>query len=111
MTAKLKLRITELFDLSQSVVHKFLSYSVSYFRGLSSVVRKCVHKASGQEYAVKIVDKLSDHGSCDIGEVTKNESDILKTLSGHKNISKWCIYCYISCGDPQKNLPVMSIHF
>ncbi|CAB3978925.1 Phosphorylase b kinase gamma catalytic chain, skeletal muscle heart isoform [Paramuricea clavata] len=55
--------------------------------GLSSVVRKCVHKASGQEYAVKIVDKLSDHGSCDIGEVTKNEADILKTLSGHKNIS------------------------
>ena len=37
---------------------------------------------------MKIVDKLSDHGSCDIGEVTKNEADILKTLSGHKNISK-----------------------
>ena len=111
MTAKLKLCITELFDLSQSVVYKFLSYSVSYFRGLSSVVRKCVHKASGQEYAVKIVDKLSDHGSCDIGEVTKNESDILKTLSGHKNISKWHFYCYIPCGNLQKNQPVMSIHF
>ncbi len=58
------------------------------FSGLSSVVRKCVHKASGQEYAVKIVDKLGDHGGCDIGEVTKNEADILKILSGHKNISK-----------------------
>ena len=58
------------------------------FSGLSSVVRKCVHKASGQEYAVKIVDKLGDHGACDIGEVTKNEVDILKMLSGHKNISK-----------------------
>ena len=56
--------------------------------GLSSVVRKCVHKASGQEYAVKIVDKLGDHGGCDIGEVTKNEAEILKILSGHKNISK-----------------------
>ena len=60
-------------------------------------MRKCVHKASGQEYAVKIVDKLSDHGGCDIGEVTKNESDILKTLSGHKNISKWHFYCSYVC--------------
>lgn len=56
--------------------------------GLSSVVRKCVDKASGQEYAVKIVDKLGDHGDADIGKFTKNEADILAALSGHKNISK-----------------------
>ncbi|XP_028400653.1 phosphorylase b kinase gamma catalytic chain, liver/testis isoform-like [Dendronephthya gigantea] len=54
--------------------------------GLSSVVRKCVDKATGQEYAVKIVDKLGDHGDADIGKVTKNEADILAALSGHKNI-------------------------
>ena len=68
------------------------------FSGLSSVVRKCVHKASGQEYAVKIVDKLGDHGGCDIGEITKTEADILKTLSGHKNISKQhvCMHVKIS---------------
>lgn len=54
--------------------------------GLSSVVRRCVHKASGQEYAVKILDKLVDHGGCDIGEITQNEVKILKMLSGHQNI-------------------------
>lgn len=58
-------------------------------RGLCSVVRRCVHKASGQEYAVKIVDKLGDHGGADIGEITRNEAKILQTLSGHHNISEY----------------------
>ena len=58
------------------------------FRGISSVVRRCFHKATGTPYAVKIIDKLSDAGGVDIEATTRDEVNILLALQGHRNISK-----------------------
>ena len=59
------------------------------YRGVSSVVRKCLHRVSGGEFAVKIIDKLSDQGGVDIIDTTKDEVDILLTVHGHQSISKY----------------------
>lgn len=53
--------------------------------GISSVVRKCIHKITGKPYAVKIIDKLSDAG-VDIEATTRDEVSILLALQGHENI-------------------------
>lgn len=69
-----------------------LIYELNIFlianRGISSVVRKCIHKITGKPYAVKIIDKLSDAG-VDIEATTRDEVSILLALQGHENISKW----------------------
>ncbi|KXJ05646.1 phosphorylase b kinase gamma catalytic chain, skeletal muscle/heart isoform [Exaiptasia diaphana] len=54
--------------------------------GVSSVVRRCLHRLSGGEFAVKIIDKLSDQGGVDIVDTTKDEVDILLTIHGHRSI-------------------------
>lgn len=54
--------------------------------GISSVVRRCFHKATGKPYAVKIIDKLSDAGGVDIETTTRDEVNILLALQGHRNI-------------------------
>lgn len=54
--------------------------------GISSVVRRCFHKATGKAYAVKIIDKLSDAGGTDIEATTREEVLILLSLQGHENI-------------------------
>lgn len=59
------------------------------FSGVSSVVRRCIDKVTGNEYAVKIIDKLIDQGGIDIIETTRDEIDILLSLHGHQNISKY----------------------
>jgi len=51
-------------------------------KGLSSVVRKCVEKASGKEYAVKIVE----FSGPELQEATKREIEIMKLVGGHPNI-------------------------
>lgn len=51
-------------------------------KGISSVVRKCVEKASGSEYAVKIVE----YSGPDIKESTLREIEIMKLIGGHPNI-------------------------
>ena len=75
-----------------------LIYELNIFlianRGISSVVRKCIHKITGKPYAVKIIDKLSDAG-VDIEATTRDEVSILLALQGHENISKWPLFITI----------------
>lgn len=53
-------------------------------KGLSSVVRKCVEKSTGKEYAVKIVE----YSGPDLKESTVREIEIMRLIGGHPNISK-----------------------
>ncbi len=59
-------------------------------KGLSSVVRRCVCKNTGEEFAVKIMD-VSDSGIVDedglsLREQIQREAEILRRVSGHPNI-------------------------
>ena len=53
-------------------------------KGLSSVVRKCVEKATGKEYDCKIIAFNDD--SQDQRNATLREIQILKLVGGHPNI-------------------------
>ncbi len=53
-------------------------------KGLSSVVRKCVEKGTGKEYACKIVEFNDD--SQEERAATLREIQILKLVGGHPNI-------------------------
>ncbi|NIG60312.1 phosphorylase b kinase gamma catalytic chain, skeletal muscle/heart isoform [Pontoporia blainvillei] len=60
-------------------------------RGVSSVVRRCIHKPTGQEYAVKVIDvtgggSFSSEEVQELREATQKEVDILRKVSGHPNI-------------------------
>ena len=57
-------------------------------RGLSSTVRKCVSRDTGQEYAVKIIDKSQDEA---ITESIATEKRVLSYLPQHKHISEWTV--------------------
>lgn len=53
-------------------------------KGLSSVVRKCVEKATGKEYACKIIEFNDDNDQ--ERAATLQEIQILKLVGGHPNI-------------------------
>uniref|UniRef100_A0A158P9G9 General transcription and DNA repair factor IIH helicase subunit XPD n=1 Tax=Angiostrongylus cantonensis TaxID=6313 RepID=A0A158P9G9_ANGCA len=60
-------------------------------RGLASTVRKCIEKATGQAFAVKIVDvsteKQSEHEAIRLRQETTSEVEILRQLSEHPSIT------------------------
>lgn len=61
-------------------------------RGVSSVVRRCVHRATGHEFAVKIMEvtaeRLSPEQLEEVQEATRRETHILRQVAGHPHISE-----------------------
>ncbi|MBN3309568.1 phosphorylase b kinase gamma catalytic chain, liver/testis isoform [Amia ocellicauda] len=59
-------------------------------RGVSSVVRRCVHRQTGQELAVKIIEitaeKMTEQQLEEVKSSTLKEIHVLKTVSGHPSI-------------------------
>ncbi|KAG5855040.1 phosphorylase b kinase gamma catalytic chain, liver/testis isoform [Anguilla rostrata] len=59
-------------------------------RGVSSVVRRCIHKQTGQELAVKIIEitaeKMTAQQLEEVKSSTLKEIHILKVVSGHPSI-------------------------
>ena len=64
--------------------------------GGSSIVRRCISKENGQEYAVKIIDLTGGQGSShqdqDIVRFVENEISLLKRVSGQKNCIRMIKY-------------------
>lgn len=63
-----------------------------YYRGISSIVRRCIEKETGQEFAVKIIDISGEKSDIYEADLTKKDTvreiNILKMCKGHDNISK-----------------------
>lgn len=63
-----------------------------YFRGVSSVVRRCVHRHTGQELAVKIIEitaeKMTAQQLEEVKTSTLKEIQVLNMVKGHPSISR-----------------------
>uniref|UniRef100_A0A673MMM3 phosphorylase kinase n=1 Tax=Sinocyclocheilus rhinocerous TaxID=307959 RepID=A0A673MMM3_9TELE len=59
-------------------------------RGVSSVVRRCVHKHTGQEFAVKIIEitaeKMTEQQLEEVKSSTLKEIHVLNVVKGHPSI-------------------------
>lgn len=58
-------------------------------RGVSSTVRRCVEKATGHEYAAKIIDvsaDMEDGAGCTLRQATWREISVLRMMAGHPYI-------------------------
>lgn len=64
------------------------------FSGISSVVRRCIDKENGREYAAKIIDLGASevNDSHQMLDATRQEINILRQVMGHAYISKLNIY-------------------
>lgn len=64
----------------------------SLFRGISSIVRRCIEKETGEEFAVKIIDISGEKSDIYEADLTKKDTireiNILRMCKGHDNISK-----------------------
>lgn len=61
------------------------------YRGVSSVVRLCVEKETGKEFAAKIIDISSDdegQNSFTLYQASQREIAILRMVAGHHYISQ-----------------------
>lgn len=69
----------------------------SVCRGVSSVVRRCVHKHTGQEFAVKIIEitaeKMTEQQLEEVKSSTLKEIHVLTVMKGHPSISESECYC------------------
>ncbi|XP_037785837.1 phosphorylase b kinase gamma catalytic chain, skeletal muscle/heart isoform-like [Penaeus monodon] len=54
-------------------------------RGGCSVVRRCIEKETGQQFAAKIID-LSDSSTDEVYEATMREVEVLRLVAGHPYI-------------------------
>lgn len=61
------------------------------FRGVSSVVRRCVHRHTGQELAVKIIEitaeKMTVQQLEEVKSSTLKEIQVLNMVKGHPSLS------------------------
>lgn len=66
----------------------FVNWSI--FRGISSVVRRCIDKETGKEYAAKIIDigAADSNDPQQMLEATRQEINILRQVMGHAYISE-----------------------
>ena len=88
-----KLMGKKIFTILRSKILFILTYVLLYFRGISSVVRKCTEKRTGKEYAVKIIDISGEKSDDYLAEQTKKDTvreiNILRLCTGHPHISKY----------------------
>lgn len=67
-------------------------------RGVSSVVRRCVHRHTGQELAVKIIEitaeKMTAQQLEEVKTSTLKEIQVLNMVKGHASISKLDVNVY-----------------
>lgn len=71
-------------------------------RGVSSVVRRCVHRHTGQELAVKIIEitaeKMTAQQLEEVKTSTLKEIQVLNMVKGHSSISTvkvLCLLCFV----------------
>ena len=66
-----------------------------FYRGVSSTVRRCVEKDTGDDFAVKIIDLTGDKDNEaqmeEIRMATHKEMNILRMCKGHQHVSKYGI--------------------
>nr|XP_045364261.1 phosphorylase b kinase gamma catalytic chain, liver/testis isoform isoform X2 [Camelus bactrianus] len=86
-------------------------------RGVSSVVRRCVHRATGQEFAVKIMEvtaeRLSPEQLEEVREATRRETHILRQVAGHPHIRcgrESCLTTSQRRWPSQRRKPVSFLH-
>lgn len=72
------------------ISHKFINAFTSIFSGISSVVRRCIDKETGKEYAAKIIDigAADSNDPQQMLEATRQEINILRQVMGHAYISE-----------------------
>ena len=69
----------------------FIIFYVSIYRGLCSVVRRCIEKTTQVSYAVKIIDLTAKDNAqvVQTKEAGHNEIAVLKHCCDHPYISKY----------------------